>query len=315
MIYLEKITAICKSRKVRVIIMAKAYIIENEYLKLTVNAVGAEMISLVKKDCGTEYLKGLGGEFWARCAPLLFPTNGRLWENTTLVDKKEYHMENHGFAKLFDFKAIDEKSDSLTLEMIPTEEILAESYPYPCRVRATFSLKDTTVSVSVKVKNTGDRSMPYVVGFHPAFALPFGENESFEDYYLEFPCDTSPKTWVLSPRYYMTEEVADYPTQNKRIIPLTHKMFDDDAVFLENVPDSVVLKSKKSDKWVSFDYKGMQYLGIWHTPKTEAPFVCIEPWMGCPDYDSRITELSEKRDMVMLSAGVENEHVLKFTVN
>ena len=98
---------------------------------------------------------------------------------------------------------------------------------------------------------------------------------------------------------------------------ILHAVFvgHDDAVFLENVPDSVVLKSKKSDKWVSFDYKGMQYLGIWHTPKTEAPFVCIEPWMGCPDYDSRITELTEKRDMVMLSAGVENEHVLKFTVN
>jgi galactose mutarotase-like enzyme len=100
----------------------------------------------------------------------------------------------------------------------------------------------------------------------------------------------------------MTEEVADYPTQNKRIIPLTHKMFDDDAVFLENVPDSVVLKSKKSDKWVSFDYKGMQYLGIWHTPKTEAPFVCIEPWYGRCDKVGYEGEFAQRDWVIHLSA-------------
>ena len=79
------------------------YIIENDQLKLTVSSVGAEMISLVKKDSGVEYLKGLGGDFWQRCAPLLFPINGRLWENTTLVNGKKYEMGTHGLSKLYDF--------------------------------------------------------------------------------------------------------------------------------------------------------------------------------------------------------------------
>ena len=106
------------------------YIIENDQLKLTVSSVGAEMISLVKKDSGVEYLKGLGGDFWQRCAPLLFPINGRLWENTTLVNGKKYEMGTHGLSKLYDFALESNDGTSMTLTMKDEADTFESAYPF-----------------------------------------------------------------------------------------------------------------------------------------------------------------------------------------
>ena len=44
-------------------------------------------------------------------------------------------------------------------------------------------------------------------------------------------------------------------------------------------------------------YPDMPYLGIWHDAQTDAPFVCIEPWCGLPDYECRPLDFSEKAQM------------------
>ena len=50
-------------------------------------------------------------------------------------------------------------------------------------------------------------------------------------------------------------------------------------------------------------YPDMKYIGFWHKPFTEAPFVCIEPWTSVPAYDSVIDKLETKRDMIHLKSG------------
>jgi hypothetical protein len=41
----------------------------------------------------------------------------------------------------------------------------------------------------------------------------------------------------------------------------------------------------------------MPYLGIWHAANTDAPFVCIEPWCGLPDFDGRVCDLTQKSEL------------------
>ncbi len=294
--------------------MSKIYTIENENLKLTVSSVGAEMISLVDKKRDLEYLKGLGGDFWQRCAPLLFPINGRLWENTTLVNGKKYEMGTHGLAKLYDF-ALESISDTeMTLTMKDEPDTYKSAYPFNFKLCVTFSLENNALKTFVKVKNTGDGNMPYSLGLHPAFKIPFTADEEFTDYYVEFSEESAPNTWVLSPRYYIVHETAPYALENGKKIPLYHEMFDGDAIFLQDIPASACLKSKKSDICIKFDYNGFPYVGLWHTPMTKAPFVCFEPWTGRPDYDGEITELAEKEDMILLASGEEKEHEFVITI-
>ncbi len=294
--------------------MSKIYTIENDQLKLTVSSVGAEMISLVKKDTNCEYLKGLGGDFWQRCAPLLFPINGRLWENTTFVNEKKYEMGTHGLAKLYDFALESINETSMTLTMTDEPDTLESAYPFPFFLSVTFTLEENALKTKVLVKNTGDSVMPYSLGLHPALRVPMVEGEEFSDYYVEFCEETKPNTWVLSPRYYITHDVAPYPVENGKIVPLYHEMFDGDAIFLQDVPSSAWLRSKKSGISVKFDYEGFPYVGLWHTPMTKAQFVCFEPWTGRPDYDGEITELTEKEDMILLAPNTENEHRFTITI-
>lgn len=37
------------------------------------------------------------------------------------------------------------------------------------------------------------------------------------------------------------------------------------------------LTSDKGKKSIHVNYPDMPYLGLWHWPKTDAPYICIEP--------------------------------------
>lgn len=50
-------------------------------------------------------------------------------------------------------------------------------------------------------------------------------------------------------------------------------------------------------------YPQMPYIGIWHTPGTEAPFVCIEPWSSLPSRENVVEEFSRKKDLIHLAPG------------
>jgi galactose mutarotase-like enzyme len=47
----------------------------------------------------------------------------------------------------------------------------------------------------------------------------------------------------------------------------------------------------------------MPYLGIWHKPRTEAPYVCIEPWCGLPGFDGVTEDMETKHDMFRIEPG------------
>ena len=46
----------------------------------------------------------------------------------------------------------------------------------------------------------------------------------------------------------------------------------------------------------------MNCLGLWHTPKTDAPFICIEPWHGLPSMDGVIEDLKNQKGVIKLGA-------------
>jgi galactose mutarotase-like enzyme len=67
--------------------------------------------------------------------------------------------------------------------------------------------------------------------------------------------------------------------------------------------NKAILRSDKGSKGVEITCDDMKYFGIWHTPKSDAPFVCMEPWLGIPSYDGKIDDFATKRDMIHLAAG------------
>ena len=43
----------------------------------------------------------------------------------------------------------------------------------------------------------------------------------------------------------------------------------------------------------------MKYLGLWHMPKTNAPYICIEPWSSLPSREG-IIEVFEKQSNLLV---------------
>ena len=61
------------------------------------------------------------------------------------------------------------------------------------------------------------------------------------------------------------------------------------------------LRSKNHFHEVSLSYPHFPYLGIW--AKDGAPFVCLEPWIGCADSDGKAIPFNEKEGIHSLEKG------------
>ena len=80
------------------------------------------------------------------------------------------------------------------------------------------------------------------------------------------------------------------------------------AVTTWHMADSATLRSDTTARYVRLRYPDMNYLGFWHNPRTEAAFVCIEPWCGVPAFDGEVDDLEKtKTDMFHLQPGASKE--------
>ena len=288
------------------------YIIENEAVRVTVADMGAELMSLVLKSNNTEYLWQGDEKYWTGRATNLFPICGRLTDGKYTYQGNEYEMVLHGFAKKSVYSVIEQTKDSIVFSLRANEETL-KIYPFDFELFITYTLCESTVRESYRVINHGLERMYFALGGHPGFNLPLEEGCSFEDYFVAFAQEKPAKELVME-ACYMTEETVPARLKDGKVIELTHSMFDKDAIFLQDMDTCVTLKAKKGQKSVTLRYPDMKYLGLWHKPKTAAPYVCIEPWLSVPAYYQKVDDLETKRDMLPLEAGASYETYIEITL-
>lgn len=277
------------------------YTIKNDFLTVSVSSYGAELTS-VKTNDGCEYLWQGDSKYWAGQAPIMFPICGRLFEGKYTYLGKEYTMPNHGIARSSEFSLSSIGETSLSLELKSNEKT-KEQYPFDFTFIVTFSLSGSSIGVEYLVKNDGERELIFALGAHPAFNVPLDKDTKFEDYYVEFPHTSDALRVDFSPTCFCTHNDKLYTQGGTKRIELTHNLFDDDAIFLYNVPKEISLKSSKSKRGVTLSYNDMKYVGLWHMPKTDAPYLCIEPWSSIPATDGVVDNLLTKKEMVHLAKG------------
>ena len=135
--------------------------------------------------------------------------------------------------------------------------------------------------------------MYFGIGGHPGFNIPMEEGLSFEDYELEFSRACEPQRILFSQECFV-EGKKSYELFEGRRIPLRHNLFDEDAIVLEKTSGEILLHSTKGKKAVKVSYVDMPYVGFWHMPCMDAPYVCIEPWCSLPSRQG-ITEIWRNR--------------------
>lgn len=275
--------------------------LQNEFLSIKVNPIGAELSSLKNKETGIEHLWQGNPEFWASQAPNLFPVIGVLKNGEYIFDGKTYKMPKHGFIRYNEEIKFKEKtSNSLAFQLEYSEKTL-EIYPFKFRFEISFILNEKSLKIKHQVFNLDEKPLYFSLGGHPAFNAPISKNEVYEDYYLEFDRKMDLRTYILS-EDGLVSDTTEGILDNEDKIRLHKELFAKDALIFKNIPSKkVMLKSKNSGSILSVEYKDFKNLGIWAKPG--APYVCIEPWLGIADIEGTDQNLKTKEGIQTLAAG------------
>ena len=277
------------------------YTIENDRLTVTANSLGAQLWSICSHD-GTEYLWQGDPAYWGDRALTLFPYVARLWQGRYEMDGETHSLPIHGFAPASEF-ALAEKTDTRMVFALESSEETYAQYPRHFVFRVIYALEGDALKVAYEVENRDARTMHFGLGGHPGFNVPLEKGLRFEDYRLRFGVACQPVRVGFSEDCFVSGEDAPFPLENGCVLPLAHSLFDDDAIVLRDMVREVTLEAPGSARSVTVSFPDMPYLGIWHWPRKDAPYVCIEPWRSLPARRGEMAVLERQTDLVHLAPG------------
>ena len=265
--------------------------IENELLKADISAKGAELQSMVSKMSGLEYLWNADPAFWAKHAPVLFPIVGSLKNNSYVFKGKSYTLPRHGFARDMDFTVEKQLPKEVTFLLTSTEDT-KKNYPFDFEFRVRYQLLGDELSTEYMVSNTGQGTMYFSVGGHPAFRLPLAAGTVYSDYYLKFEETEDLSRWPISKDGLILSETIPV-LEDSNILPLKKSLFYQDAlVFKYPASSEVSVLSDKTPHGIQFQMGEFPFLGLWAAK--DADFICIEPWCGIADSVNTTQRLEHK---------------------
>lgn len=273
--------------------------LQNNTLSIAIHQKGAELQSLQRKDNGLQYLWSGDPAFWGKHSPILFPFVGSLKGDTYYYEGSAYHLPRHGFARDMEFTIaiLNDQEAIFTLRDSPATR---SNYPFAFELNIRYKLEEQKLTVKYEVNNPASSTLYFSVGGHPAFAAPLIPGTNYEDYYLQFSQPETLGRRVLQDG--LLKEESEPFLQNEARIPLTHQLFEKDAIVIHGFKsNSISLLSNTTPHGLTFGIQSWPDLGLWAAPN--APFVCIEPWSGHADLLSANQELTGKEGIIALPAG------------
>lgn len=273
--------------------------LENKYLKIVVSEYGGELQSIYGKEEQQEYLWQGDPAIWSDKAPNLFPYIARMTNGTYTYAGNLYHMQIHGFV-MYRVLTGKKQGDELCFELRADEKTL-EQYPFQFVYRVKYKLKEKSIIVTYEVENHDEKEMYFGIGGHPGFVVPFCADTMFEDYELVFENACNPERILFSDDCFVLGKEKYQDLQNNKLT-LRHNLFDQDAIVLENTGHTVRLQKKNSNSYIEVNYPDMKYIGIWHMPHMEVPYVCLEPWSSLPSRKNVVEELEKQENLIRLQS-------------
>ena len=75
------------------------YSLENEFITIQINDLGAELCSYFDKESRREIIWQADPAHWKRSAPILFPIIGKVFNKSYRFENTNYKLSQHGFAR------------------------------------------------------------------------------------------------------------------------------------------------------------------------------------------------------------------------
>lgn len=273
------------------------YILKKGAAEAVVNELGGEMTSYRIGDL--LYTWTGDTKYWGGKAPVLFPNACSLKNNTVTIGGKSYSIEKHGFARRSMFAAVEKDDEHIVFELTQNEDTL-KMYPFHFSLKIAYTMLDDGFKTEYFVTNKSGGDMVFCIGGHPAFRVPLHDGESFSDYSLVFEKEEAPYAYYTENGLMNRSLIKKLDLKDGRTLPLRYKDFDNDALIFTNL-NSQKVALLKGGHGLEFSFVGFPALGVWTPPNKEAPFICLEPWVGLPAYQDENGSFESKPFAVTLA--------------
>lgn len=260
----------------------KLQTIVSNQLTVKVAAFGAELHSIQGNANHKEYLWHGDPAYWKRRSPVLFPIVGKLWENQYRVDGNTYTLSQHGFARDSEFTLIAHTPNEVRYRLSSNEETL-KKYPFHFLLDVGYRVEGNRVEVFWWVKNTGNKTLYFQIGAHPAFLYPDFDPKTTARGFIGFGGTNQLSYSLLTKDGCVAPQKYPLRLNQNGLFPLDVHTFDREALVFENPSiKSITLLTNQRKPYISLFFHAPA-AGLWSPQQKNAPFICIEPWYGRGD--------------------------------
>ena len=258
------------------------YRIYNDGLSVTVDSLGAEIISATDSS-GFDYIWQSPSEsFWSGHAPLLFPHCGSILGSEYSYEGRTYSMRAHGFARKREFSLVKISDSSITLSLSSDDES-REIYPFDFTLIAEYKVLNKTVFANFTVQNTDKKVLPYMFGWHPAFSLDCSGGAKIGDFSLKFENVLELGLRPLQNGPFVSEKELLYPLRDSQYTLSEEEIYKNDTLIFTRTGGRVTLSSPLTERALTLSWsENIPYLCVWKYPSSDAKFICLEPWSDLP---------------------------------
>lgn len=215
--------------------------------------------------------------------PILFPFCGRSYDRGLQgawrsPEGKQLSIPIHGFARHCPFRVIDLSDNSISGELQPAGK-WRDAYPFDYRLVASYLFEELSFTITLELSNLGDKPVPWSAGHHFFFTLPWHQGAIRDDYLIKMDsrkcANHGPDGKLVMEKDRETCHELSNPALVDRIhwelrhnrVSFGPKGGEEDTHILIG-DDPVPQKNSTIVTW---------------TASENAPYYCIEPWMGPPN--------------------------------
>jgi galactose mutarotase-like enzyme len=254
---------------------------------------------------GTDLLWDADPTWWPKSAPVLFPLCAQTRFGAIKVDGVSYPIPIHGVSPTSNYTVEDQAADRVRMVLRDSPETRA-SYPFAFVLTVEYRLAANRFTAAFEVRNPGDVTMPYAVGFHPGFNWPFSGGDK-HGHALVFDEPENPAVPLFTSTGLVRRETRTLPMQGARL-PLGPDLFTGGPLCFFNARSKSVRFENGAGGAIVVTVEDLPHFAIWTKPG--APYLCIETWTGHSDPEDFDGELADKPSMRFLAPGATARHAV-----
>lgn len=287
-------------------------------IKMESSNKGAELLSVKVNGVerihqGARVLDNSGEVYWRRHSSVFFPIVGAFKDNKYTINKKEYTMPKHGFARDMEFEVL-EKNDMYHSYILKNNAETKRMFPYKFELYVTYLINNDTLMIKYRVVNKDKKEIAFGLGGQPAFICNVPSNS----FYVEFENEEE-NINILRAQKGMSVEVSPVINENiiqdNKYILLNNETFEFDRIILQDISSKkIYLKSREKEKEIlKLRFNNFPHFSIWSKPNS--PFVAFAPFHNIPDKKESETDLFKKENLIKLKPKEEFECSYYVTFN